>query len=83
VEVVARNKAGIGRRAEEGGMCIGLLRRMGARRSVVTPLGSREGWGAEALYPTLVGTVEVFRIRIMPWPQAAECNMITNKQTSS
>jgi hypothetical protein len=25
--------------------------------------------------------VEVLRIRIMPWPQAAECNMITNKQT--
>jgi hypothetical protein len=35
--------------------------------------------GAEALCPALVGTVEVLRIKIMPWPQAAECNMITNK----
>jgi len=22
-------------------------------------------------------------VRYMPWPQAAECNMITNKQTTS
>ena len=46
----------------------------------MTRLGSRKDWGAEALCPAPIGTVEVFRIRIMPWPQAAECNMITNKQ---
>jgi hypothetical protein len=46
-------------------MSFGNTRPVGGREGdQVIRLGSRKGWGAEALCPAPIGTVEVLRIRI-------------------